>query len=139
MKAFGLFDKQNSGFIGFQNLKAVASELGEKLTDEEILDMLMTATRDKTYCKSTTNVFAFTFSVVDDDDESRDLDMRKMIRALQHNVSIDTLEPRVRKENFVKVMKKTAEFGQQPIRFKIVRKTDPNFQSIVGKYPTVIT
>lgn len=36
-KAFNLFDKDHTGQITFQNLKQIASELGEELTDEEIL------------------------------------------------------------------------------------------------------
>jgi len=36
-KAFNLFDKDHTGLITFQNLKQIASELGEELNDEEIL------------------------------------------------------------------------------------------------------
>lgn len=36
-KAFNLFDKDHNGLITFQNLKQIASELGEELNDEEIL------------------------------------------------------------------------------------------------------
>lgn len=36
MKAFNLFDKDHNGLITVQNLKQIAAELGEELTDEEI-------------------------------------------------------------------------------------------------------
>lgn len=36
LKAFRLFDDDNTGHITFENLKRVAKELGENVTDEEL-------------------------------------------------------------------------------------------------------
>lgn len=45
LKVFQLFDEENTGKITFRNLKRVAQELGEDLTDEELQEMVDEADR----------------------------------------------------------------------------------------------
>jgi len=42
-KAFLLFDKDRSGKISLDNLREIAAEIGEKMTDDELMDMLIEA------------------------------------------------------------------------------------------------
>ncbi|KAK1330101.1 hypothetical protein QTO34_010287 [Cnephaeus nilssonii] len=46
LKAFKLFDDDESGTILFNNLKRVTTEMGENITDEELQEMIDEADRD---------------------------------------------------------------------------------------------
>ncbi|TFJ88629.1 hypothetical protein NSK_000198 [Nannochloropsis salina CCMP1776] len=46
VKAFRLFDAGEKGAISFQDLRRVARELGESITDEELQEMIDEADRD---------------------------------------------------------------------------------------------
>jgi centrin-1 len=46
VKAFRLFDDDETGKITFTKLKRVATELGENITDEELQEMIDEADRD---------------------------------------------------------------------------------------------
>ncbi|XP_023611201.1 centrin-1-like, partial [Myotis lucifugus] len=46
LKAFKLFDDDETGTISFDNLKRVSNELDENITDEELKEMIDEADRD---------------------------------------------------------------------------------------------
>jgi len=46
-KIFALFDDDQTGFITFHNLKRVATELGERMDDAELLEMIERADLDQ--------------------------------------------------------------------------------------------
>lgn len=46
LKAFKLFDEDETGAISFDNLKRIAMELGDNITDEELQEMINEADRD---------------------------------------------------------------------------------------------
>ncbi len=44
-KAFRLFDQDSQNVISFQNLKQIARELGENMSDDELKEMLKEANK----------------------------------------------------------------------------------------------
>ena len=46
-EAFNLFDKDGDGEITFEDLKTVAEELNETMTDEELIEMLQGAANNR--------------------------------------------------------------------------------------------
>jgi len=47
LKVFNLFDDDGSGRISLRNLKRVAKELGETMTDAELMEMIERADTDQ--------------------------------------------------------------------------------------------
>eukprot|EP01007_Sphenomonas_quadrangularis_P000421 NODE_1265_length_935_cov_609.268623_g1048_i0.p2 GENE.NODE_1265_length_935_cov_609.268623_g1048_i0~~NODE_1265_length_935_cov_609.268623_g1048_i0.p2 ORF type:complete len:185 (-),score=40.78 NODE_1265_length_935_cov_609.268623_g1048_i0:294-848(-) len=46
-KAFRMFDEESKGGISFDNLKKIAVDIGESMTDEELMEMIDFATRGR--------------------------------------------------------------------------------------------
>jgi len=47
MKIFKLFDEDNTNKISLKNLKKVAQEIGENISDDELKEMMQEADKDK--------------------------------------------------------------------------------------------
>merc|ERR1712048_1558368 len=64
-KAFKLFDKDSTGKLTLKNLKAVAQELGEKMTHEQIVEMLNHADKEGKGFVTMEDFFAVMSKVID--------------------------------------------------------------------------
>lgn len=65
MEAFKVFDKDGEGSISMSDLRHVMTNLGEKLTDEEIEEMMREADVDST--DQQINYFAFVKRMMDEE------------------------------------------------------------------------
>lgn len=57
LRAFQLFDQEKTGFITFENLKKIASELGEIMTDDELKLMILEANKQNKYVRALGDLF----------------------------------------------------------------------------------
>lgn len=74
-QAWDLFDKDADGRISFEDLKSITDELGENLTEQELIDMIKEADRTKSGTIGKEDFIRVLlksglFGVFDDDDDS---------------------------------------------------------------------
>ncbi|EAY12928.1 EF hand family protein [Trichomonas vaginalis G3] len=76
-QAWELFDKDQDGYISFEDLKSITDELGENLTEQELLDMIKEADREKKGMIGKEDFYRVLyrsglFGVFDDEDDDSD-------------------------------------------------------------------